>query len=93
VELDKVLFFGCLNPKSGSFYINNRMMRFFTTTSCLAPEEDKLKMIFTNILKSHLMQFDQNLLNQCHNIIEKTCFVYKKVSNNPVFSPTTVKFH
>lgn len=69
------------------------MMRFFTTISCLAPEEDKLKMIFTNILHSHLMMFDQVLLNVCANVIEKSALVYKKVSTNPVFSPTTIKFH
>jgi len=68
-------------------------MRFFTTISCLAPEEDKLKMIFSNILRSHLMQFDQILLNLCDNIIEKSALVYKKVSTNPVFQPTTIKFH
>lgn len=39
------------------------------------------------------MMFDQQCLNLCDNIIEKSAWVYKKVSSNPVFSPTTVKFH
>jgi len=45
-ELVGTIFFGCMNPKSGSFAIDLRLSRHMTLVSCLTAETDILKAIY-----------------------------------------------
>jgi dynein heavy chain len=40
------IFFGCMNPKSGSFAIDLRLSRHMTLVSCLTAEKDILRSIY-----------------------------------------------
>jgi dynein heavy chain len=44
------MFFGAMNPKSGSFYIDTRLSRHLTLVSCLTAERDTLSQIYLQIL-------------------------------------------
>jgi dynein heavy chain len=52
--IQDLLFFSCLNHKSGSFTIDLRLQRNFSTFTMYTPTEEIIKTIFGNILGSHL---------------------------------------
>ena len=52
--IQDLLFFGCLNHKSGSFTVDLRLQRNFSTFTMYTPTEEIIKTIFGNILGSHL---------------------------------------
>ena len=41
-----IMFTACMNPKSGSFIVDLRLTRHFTTISCLTAEKEILKTIY-----------------------------------------------
>jgi dynein heavy chain len=45
-HLVDVMFAACMNPKSGSFYVDLRLSRHFTTISCLTADREILKTIY-----------------------------------------------
>jgi dynein heavy chain len=45
-QLVDVMFSACMNPKSGSFFVDLRLSRHFTLISCLTAERDILKTIY-----------------------------------------------
>jgi dynein heavy chain len=53
-QLVGCMFFGCMNPKSGSFAIDLRLSRHMTLVSCLTAEKDILRSIYLQILENHM---------------------------------------
>lgn len=49
-----IMFTGCMNPKSGSFFIDLRLTRHATVIACLTPDRDVLKTIYFQILDNHM---------------------------------------
>lgn len=45
-ELVDCLFTACMNPKSGSFFIDSRLQRHYTVFSMANPEREILKQIY-----------------------------------------------
>jgi dynein heavy chain len=95
IFIQDCIFFGCMNPKSGSFFINPRLQRWFTTISLLAPDNEYLKKIFGQILESHLTKngFGDQILKYMDKVVTVTCELFNKVTSNTQFSPTAKKFH
>jgi len=56
-----IMFTGCMNPKSGSFFVDLRLTRHLSLFACLTAEKEILQTIYYQILDSHLCTFD----NKC----------------------------
>jgi uncharacterized protein (DUF2461 family) len=52
------MFAGCMNPKSGSFFIDLRLQRHMTTVALILPDKEKLKDMYKQILDNHFASFD-----------------------------------
>jgi dynein heavy chain len=91
--LQDVMFFGCMNPKSGSFTIDLRLSRHLTLVSCLTAEKEILTTIYQQILANHMKDFDKPCSDLCPKIISATMTVFQSMANTPQFMPTAQKFH
>lgn len=60
-RLKDCIFMSCMNPKSGSFTVDLRLQRHFTTFSTLLPSNEVLIHIYKSILGAHLQQFDPSI--------------------------------
>jgi dynein heavy chain len=92
-RLKDVQFAACMNPKAGSFFVDLRLQRHFTTFSCLMPPTDTLRSIYHAILKSHLSQFDPSIVKLTDRVVSAVIDLFKLISENPQFSPSAKKFH
>jgi dynein heavy chain len=82
-----------MNPKSGSFIVDLRLTRHFTTVSCLTAEKEILKTIYYQILENHTKTFEKNLSDLTPKIINATMTVFLGIANSAQFMPTARKFH
>lgn len=92
-RLKDVQFMACMNPKSGSFTVDTRLQRHFTTFACSLPTNEVLTHIYKSILGSHLVNFDNSIAKLGDKIIQATIEIFKKITDNPEFSPSAKKFH
>uniref|UniRef100_A0A0G4GMS7 Dynein-1, subspecies f n=1 Tax=Chromera velia CCMP2878 TaxID=1169474 RepID=A0A0G4GMS7_9ALVE len=92
-DIVDILFFACLNPKAGSFTINNQLQRHFTVFSTFTPNNESIANIFTKILGKHLAPFDKQVVALQDRIIQATVEVFTSILNNPTFLPSAKKFH
>jgi dynein heavy chain len=88
-----IMFTACMNPKSGSFYVDLRLSRHFTLVSCLTAENNILKTIYLQILDNHMSTFEKSVADLCPKIINATLTVFKYMATQPQFMPTARKFH
>ena len=93
--IQDLLFFSCLNHKSGSFTVDLRLQRNFTTITMYTPTDDIIKRIFGQILKAHFSTpgFDQKLKVYADKLMELTVMFFTRTIKNPQFSPSAKKFH
>lgn len=87
------MFTACMNPKSGSFYVDPRLTRHLTLFACLTAEKDILATIYYQILDSHLCTFDAKCQALTQRIINATTITFTQLANSPQFMPTAKKFH
>jgi dynein heavy chain len=87
------MFFGAMNPKSGSFYIDSRLSRHLTLVSCLTAEREVLTQIYLQILTNHMKSFDKQVADMAPKIIQATMDIFMKMATQPQFMPTAAKFH
>ena len=92
-RLKDIQFMACMNPKSGSFTVDMRLQRHFTTFACSLPSRDILGHIFRSILGGHMKNFDQSISKLKDKIIDATIELFKLITENPEFSPSARKFH
>lgn len=83
----------CMNPKSGSFFVDIRLSRHFSLFSCLTAEKEILSTIFNQILDSHFSTFDPSIANMSMKIVNATMTVFLGIALSPQFMPTAKKFH
>ena len=81
----------CMNPKSGSFAVSQRLQRSFVTFGANLPSDGDLQTIFGTILNSHLFSFDADISNFAKILTDMTIAVHKEISAK--FLPSAVKFH
>lgn len=91
--LKDIQFMACMNHKAGSYTIDQRAQRHFTTFSCLRPSKEVLGQIYSSILASHLNQFDQGISKIGEKMITATVMLFIKITDDPEFSPSARKFH
>lgn len=95
ITLQDLYFCACLNPKAGSFTIEQRLQRHFSLFACQTPDEMSIKQIYKQILSSHFTRFKftgvddmaKKLTNSSFNLFNRI------LQNGKVFSPTAQKFH
>jgi dynein heavy chain len=92
-QLVDVMFHACMNPKSGSFFVDLRLSRHFTLVSCLTAEREILKTIYDQILGAHLSTFDKSISDLTTRLVSATTTVFWGVATSPQFMPTARKFH
>ncbi|CAG9311235.1 unnamed protein product [Blepharisma stoltei] len=92
-RLKDVQFMACMNPKSGSFTVDTRLQRHFTTFATYLPTNEILTQIYKSILGGHLANFDNSISKLGDKIIQATIELFKKITDNPEFSPSAKKFH
>ena len=93
IFLKEIMFLACMNPKSGSFYIDLRLQRHFTTVALMLPEKDILKTIYEQILGNHFSSFDQQSKDFVPKLIAATSTVFNAICLDQTLLPTATKFH
>lgn len=89
--LHDVQFVGGMNHKSGSFVINPRLQRHFTTFCCTMPSKSDLATIYGTILDIHLSLFPDSIKKISETIVSATLDLHEEVSSG--FLPSATKFH
>jgi len=88
-----IMFTACMNPKSGSFFVDLRLSRHFTLISCLTAERAILQTIYHQILDNHLCTFEKSVAELTGKIVSAITTVFWGVATSPQFMPTARKFH
>lgn len=80
-----------MNHTAGSFSINPRLQRYFTTFSCTSPSMTNLSLIFMSLLDGHLSMFADSIRSLQSTIVRATLELHHEVLEN--FLPTALKPH
>jgi len=91
--LKDIMFASCMNPKSGSFYVDLRTTRHFTQIMLGTPEKDILLTIYQQMIIKHFANFDQQAINVAPKLVAATVVVFNALALSPQFAPTAIKFH
>ena len=91
--VDDCQYISALNPTAGSFSVNNRLQRHFTTFAVGMPSVSSLMTIYQTFLDGHLssQNFSQNIITISSNLIKGALAVHKEVSDT--FRKTAANFH
>lgn len=91
--LRDIMFAACMNPKSGSFYVDLRTTRHFTQIMLGVPEKDILQTIYAQMMTSHFQAFDQKCVAIAPKLVTATVNIFTSIALSPQFAPTAIKFH
>ncbi|KAL0479463.1 dynein beta chain [Acrasis kona] len=89
--VSNVQYLAAMNPKAGSFTVDDRFQRHFTTLCCSYPSPSDLTIIYSSIINGHLSNFAKNIREMGNRLVMATIELHSKVSKE--FLPTAVKFH
>jgi dynein heavy chain len=95
-DLVDIMFCACMNPKAGSFMVNNRLQRQFTVLTTFTPTAAVIAGIFLPILEKHLVQFPPTVQKLTEPIVNATIDTLTGgggILNTPCFLPSASKFH
>lgn len=92
-KLQDIMFAACMNPKSGSYFVDLRMTRHFTQIGLGIPEKEILLVIYQQILGAQFAAFDPKSLDLAPKLVSATVKVFTDIALSPQFMPTAVKFH
>jgi dynein heavy chain len=92
-RLQDIYFCACLNPKSGSFNIEPRLQRHFSTFCLPIPNETIIKQIYRSILTSHFSQFDDSYSQMADKVVDSTVLFFSSIVRDTTFNPSAKKFH
>ena len=83
----------CMNPTAGSFLINPRLQRHFSTFAVGMPNATSLLTIFQTFLDGHFKSkgFPAGVCNLGSNLIKGALALHKEVNDN--FRKTAANFH
>ena len=86
-------YMACMNPTAGSFLVNPRLQRHFSTFAIGMPSATSLLTIFQTFLDGHFQaeQFPANVCNQVSNLIKGALALHKEVHDT--FRKTASNFH
>jgi dynein heavy chain len=80
-----------MNHKSGSFIVDPRLQRHFTTFACQMPGDADLTTIFGSILTGHFFNFDKKIQGMAKNLTDAIINLQKEMISK--FLPSAIKFH
>ena len=86
-----IQYLGAMNPTAGSFFIQDRLQRHFSTFACLFPDAEVLATIYGSILSGHLLHFAPEVAAHANTLTNATLTLHKEIADS--FLPTAVKFH
>ena len=92
-KLQDLYFCTCMNPKSGSFTIELRLQRHFSVFAIPPPNENIIKRIYKSILNCHFETFEDVMHGLGEKIVDGSLALFNKILRDPVFSPSSIKFH
>ena len=86
-------YIAAMNPTAGSFFVNPRLQRHFTTFAVGMPSATSLLTIYATFLEGHLVnnEFNGTLLTSSSTLIKGALAVHKEVSDT--FRKTAANFH
>jgi dynein heavy chain len=86
-------YMACMNPTAGSFLVNPRLQRHFSTFAVGMPSATSLLTIFQTFLDGHFQaeRFSANVCNQGSNIIKGALALHKEMHDT--FRKTVSNFH
>ena len=86
-------YVACMNPTAGSFLVNSRLQRHFSTFAVGMPSATSLLTIFQTFLDGHLKNegFPAGVCNLASNLIKGALAVQKEVHDS--FRKTAANFH
>ena len=90
-QILKTQVVACLNPTAGSFHVNPRLQRWFSTFAVGLPGPTSLLTIYQTFLDGHLQYFDSDIKAQGSNIIKAAYGLHQQVANS--FRKTAINFH
>jgi len=77
------MFAACMNPKSGSFYVDLRTTRHFTQIMLGTPEKDILLTIYQQMMVKHFANFDTKCIAVAPKLIAATVTVFNGLALSP----------
>lgn len=92
-KLVDLYFCSCLNPKSGSFNIELRLLRHFSVFCLPTPNDLIIKQIYTNILSHHFADFGEPFKDMAQKVVDSTVILYLSLIRDTSFNPSAKKFH
>lgn len=93
MTVEDVIFMASMNPKSGSFFVDLRLQRHFTTVALILPDKDALKAMYKQVLDNHFVNFDQVCKDAAAPIVDATAIVFTSITLDKTLLPTATKFH
>ncbi len=88
-------FVYCMNQKSGSFVVDSRLQRHFSTFACAMPSSADILTIYSSLLTQHLdsqgKPFSNDVVRIVPDLLNATLDIHNSVME--VFLPSAVKFH
>lgn len=90
-EVTNVQYLAAMNPKAGSFTVDDRLQRHFGIFAVNFPSGADIQLIYSQILGAHFKYFDTSIQNLTQNMVKATIELHHKVSKS--FLPTAIKFH
>eukprot|EP01035_Chromulina_nebulosa_P019234 gene19234-25085_t len=91
--IDDCQYVAALNPTAGSFYINPRLQRHFSTFAVGMPSATSLHTIYLTFLDGHLKctNFNNSIIGVSGNVVKGALAVHKDISET--FRKTAANFH
>jgi len=92
-DIKNVNYIACMNPTSGSFTINPRLQRHFSTLALSIPQDVSVKLIISSMLDGHLKHY--SFSNAVKEMSGKVVDIMVSVNNEiaKTFLPTAIRFH
>ncbi|XP_018352750.1 PREDICTED: dynein heavy chain 9, axonemal-like [Trachymyrmex septentrionalis] len=94
-EIYNTQYVSGMNPTAGSFVIDPRLQRHFAVFAVSFPQKEALVMIYSQILKQHVInpqqKFNPAVQKFIDPLIEAALFLHDKIATT--FLPTVIKFH
>jgi dynein heavy chain len=92
-DVKGVNYVTCMNPTAGSFTINPRLQRHFSTFALGIPSDGSVKFILSQMLEGHFEHFGfpPGIRGISQKLLDTVVNIHKEIGKN--FMPTAVKFH